>query len=214
MTTMTTAVLGTGTVARTLARALADAGRPLALGSRHPERAAAAWPEAPVRPTTLERAAEAGGIVVNALPGPVSLDVLGALAPQLTGKVLVDVANATASDDRGFASALLHPDSSLAEELQRALPHTHVVKTLNTVHVSLMADPGAIAAAPTAFLSGDDADAKAAVLALLTDLGWPDDQVVDLGGIATARVPEAFILLVGPLVGALGPVPFALSVAR
>jgi hypothetical protein len=49
---------------------------------------------------------------------------------------------------------------------------------------------------------------------LLADLGWRPEWIIDLGGLGTARVTEAFVLLVRPLVRALGPVPFALSVAR
>ncbi|MDH2426688.1 hypothetical protein [Sphaerisporangium sp. TRM90804] len=54
--------------------------------------------------------AEAAGfaaVVVNATPGWASLGVLSGLAGPLSGKVLVDVANATAFDADGFASALL-----------------------------------------------------------------------------------------------------------
>jgi hypothetical protein len=48
----------------------------------------------------------------------------------------------------------------------------------------------------------------------LVDLGWLRDWVIDLGDAATARWPEAFILTVRHLVGALGPVPFGLAIAR
>jgi predicted dinucleotide-binding enzyme len=115
----------------------------------------------------------------------------------------------------GFAESLLHPGSSLAEELQRALPGTRVVKTLNTLGpAQAMVEPGALSTPPSAFLSGDDDAAKRVVTALLGDLGWRPEWVVDLGDLATARVTEAFVLLVRPLVRALGPVPFGLAVAR
>lgn len=90
-----------------------------------------------------------------------------------------------------------------------------MVKTLNTIGpASAMAAPGALATPPSAFLSGDDAAARRLVAALLADLGWRPEWVIDLGGLATARVTEAFVLLVRPLVQALGPVPFGLAVAR
>lgn len=48
----------------------------------------------------------------------------------------------------------------------------------------------------------------------LHDLGWDDDWVLDLGGISTARGTEAMALMVPGLLGAIGFVPFALTVAR
>lgn len=208
------AVLGTGNVGTTLAAALARAGHCVTAGSRDPGRRAASW-DVPVPLAGLAAAAEAAEIVVNATPGRDSVALLRPLAPQLAGAVLVDVANAVVQGPDGFAESLLHPGSSLAEELQRALPGTRVVKTLNTLGpAQAMVEPGALATPPSAFLSGDDDAARQVVAALLRDLGWRPEWVVDLGGLATARVTEAFVLLVRPLVRALGPVPFGLAVAR
>ena len=63
-------------------------------------------------------------------------------------------------------------------------------------------------------MSGNDADAKKVVGGLLADLGWPPEWIIDLGEVKTARVPEAFVLMVSSLVRALGPVPFGMAVAR
>ncbi|GAB2819717.1 NAD(P)-binding domain-containing protein [Actinocorallia aurea] len=203
-------ILGAGGVAGALATGLHGAGREVVVGARRP----AAW-DVPGVPAMAPRdAAIAADVVVNALPGDVCLDVLGGLAEQLEGKIVMDVANAVVTDQVGFAVALRHPGGSLAEELQRALPGSRVVKALCTAHVSVMADPGSLAGSPDVFLSGDDAAAKTVVRGLLRDLGWPEGAVIDLGGVRTARGPEAFVLMVGDLVRALGPVPFALSVAR
>ena len=210
----TIAVIGTGSVGTTLATVLARAGHAVTAGSRDPRRRAADW-SAPVPLTGMADAATHADVVVNATPGHESVDLLRPLAPQLAGAVLVDVANAVEQGPDGFATALRYPGSSLAEELQLALPDTRVVKTLNTIGpASAMAAPGALATPPSAFLSGDDAAARRLVAALLADLGWRPEWVIDLGGLAAARVTEAFVLLVRPLVQALGPVPFGLAVAR
>ncbi|HLU59169.1 MAG TPA: NAD(P)-binding domain-containing protein [Pseudonocardia sp.] len=208
------AVLGTGAVGAALAGALARAGHTVTAGSRDPARRAPGW-GVPVPLAGLAEAAEGADVVVNATPGHESVDLLRPLAPQLAGSVLVDVANAVRTGADGFASALCYPGSSLAEQLQRALPGTRVVKTLNTIGpAEAMAAPDTFATPPSAFVSGDDDAARAEVAALLVDLGWRPEWVVDLGGLATARVTEAFVLLVRPLVRALGPVPFGLAVAR
>ncbi len=208
------AVLGTGNVGTALAGALARAGHTVTAGSRDPARRAAAW-TAPVPLTGLAEAVRGADVVVNATPGHESVDLLRPLAPQLAGAVLVDVANAVEQGPDGFATSLRYPDTSLAEELQRALPETRVVKTLNTLGpAEAMVTPGSLATPPSAFLSGDDAAARQVVAALLGDLGWRPDWIIDLGGLRTARVTEAFVLLVRPLVHAFGPVPFGLAVAR
>jgi predicted dinucleotide-binding enzyme len=208
------AILGTGNVGTTLATALARAGHAVTAGSRDPGRRAAGW-TAPVPLAGLAEAAERADIVVNATPGHESVDLLRPLAPQLAGAVLLDVANAVEQGPDGFALSLRYPESSLAEELQWALPDTRVVKTLHTLGpAEAMVAPGALATPPSAFLSGDDDAAKQVVTALLGDVGWHPEWIIDLGGLTTARVTEAFVLLVRPLVRALGPVPFGLAVAR
>ena len=136
------------------------------------------------------------------------------LAAELAGKPLVDVANAVRTGPDGFATELLYPGSSLAERLQAKLPASPVVKTLNTLGpAELMARPERTGCRATAFLSGDDPDAKRLTGALLTDLGWPEGRIIDLGALSTAGFVESFILLVRPLVGAFGPVPFGLAIA-
>lgn len=206
-------ILGAGHVARALATGWAAAGHQVVVGVRRST--PPGWTVAPhIRTAPLAEAAAAAEVVVNALPGDVAPDLLAGLAPALAGRILLDVANAVDTDALGFAVALRHAPLSLAETLQAALPETRVVKALNTMHESVMAAPARLAALPSAFLSGDDPAAKATIAALLADLGWSPAQLIDLGDVHTARVPEAFILLVGPLVRALGPVPFALSVAR
>lgn len=210
----TIAILGSGNVARALAGKLHDAGHEVIVGSRDPRKAAADWADSGIRVTGWQDAAGSAEVVINATPGSASLEVLTGLAAQLAGKILVDIANAAESDSAGFASAPLYPGSSLAEEIQRALPDVRVVKTLNTIHDSVMADPSKLAIPPSAFVSGNDADAKKVVGGLLTELGWPPNWIIDLGDVRTARVPEAFVLMVGSLVRVLGPVPFGMAIAR
>jgi 8-hydroxy-5-deazaflavin:NADPH oxidoreductase len=208
------AVLGTGSVGTTLATALVRAGHAVTAGSRDPATRAATW-TAPVPLAGLAEAVVRADVVVNATPGRGSVDLLRPLAPLLAGSVLVDVANAVDHGSEGFALSLRYPGGSLAEELQRALPDSRVVKTLNTLGpAEAMAAPSGLGTPPAAFLSGDDDAAKRVVAALLGDLGWPAEWIIDLGGLATARVTEAFVLLVRPLVQALGPIPFGLAVAR
>ena len=52
------------------------------------------------------------------------------------------------------------------------------------------------------------------MVALLGDLGWPADWIVDLGDIASARATEALMLMVPHVLRRYGFKPFALSLAR
>ena len=205
--------LGSGNVAAALARPLGSHGHSVLVGSRDPARVS--WVGgADVRATTLHDAAAGGEVVINALPGVVSLEILSGLRSALDGKILIDVANAVRVDAAGFATELLYPGSSLAAEIQLALPRTEVVKALNTMHVSLMARPNLVAHSPAVFLSGNTVEAKQGTRRLLEDLGWLPHDIFDLGPIGTAQWSEGFIMTIRPLISALGPVPFGLAVAR
>ncbi|MBT1185373.1 NAD(P)-binding domain-containing protein [Streptomyces sp. CJ_13] len=194
------AVLGNGRVGGNLAAALTRAGHQVTVADRTPGAAA--------------DAARTARIVINATPGAGSLERLAALRAELRGKILVDVSNATTDGPDGLPADLLHPGSSLAEQLQEALPETHVVKTLNTMLFPVMTAPATLTQPPTAFLSGEDPLAKQAVHELLTDLGWRKEWITDLGGIQTARATEAAILFVPHVIRSSGFAPFALSIAR
>lgn len=89
-----------------------------------------------------------------------------------------------------------------------------MVKTLNTMLAPVMSNPGLLSASPTVFLSGDDPEAKATARALLAGMGWPEAAMLDLGGVQTARGPEAVMLMVPDIMKASGFTPFAISVAR
>ncbi|WP_328483740.1 NAD(P)-binding domain-containing protein [Streptomyces sp. NBC_00377] len=196
----TIAVLGNGRVGGNLATALTKAGHEVTAVDREPGAAA--------------DAARRAQVVINATPGAGSLERLTALRDELRGKILIDVSNATTDGPDGLPADLIYPGSSLAEQLQEALPETRVVKTLNTMLFPVMTAPAALTQAPTVFLSAADQEAKQVVRGLLSDLGWQQDWITDLGGIETARATEAAILFVPHVIRSSGFTPFAVSLAR
>lgn len=208
----TIGILGSGRVGSGLAGTLAEAGRDVVVGTRSGRRPDS-WTGPAVEFADHATTASRAEIVVNTTPGDDALERLPALRGPLTGKILVDVSNATRRDADGMPGMLRYPDLSLAEHLQEALPDTHVVKTLNTMLFSVMTAPRSLSTPPTAFLSGDDPAAKATVRDLLGDLGWPPEWIMDLGGISTARSTEALVLLVPHVIRSRGLAPFAVTVA-
>ena len=196
---MNLGILGTGRVAQTLARRWTEAGHSVTFGSRDPDSATGLG--SPV--TSSARLVAEHDVVVNATPGAVSLHLVEEIgADAFNDRVLIDVANANTP---GFE--LVYPNSSLGEKLQAALPATKVVKTMNTAAMTVMTEPATLAAS-SVFLSGDDAGAKDTVRSLLEDLGWSADDIVDLGGIASARGTEHYFMMFAALMQSLNTPQF------
>jgi len=194
-------VLGTGTVGQTLSSSLAALGHEVVMGSRTSP------------PATFAEAASFGELVLNCTAGVQSLDALRmAGAESLSGKVVVDVANPL-DFSQGFPPQLSVPEGdSLAEQIQRELPRSRVVKALNTVTASVMVDPGRLTEPTDLFIAGDDEAAKEDVKALLSELGWAPGRVRDLGGLESARVIERYLLLWLALMGVMGTAEFNVRV--
>jgi predicted dinucleotide-binding enzyme len=191
---MRIAVLGTGTVGRTLAGKLRELGHDVEIGSRSQ------------KDDAVEFADAAGGaeLVVNATAGTASLEALRAAgAENLAGKVLLDVSNAL-DFSRGRPPRLsVCNDDSVGEQIQREFPEARVVKSLNTVNASVMVDPSLVPGEHSVFVSGNDDGAKAQIRALLMSFGWPESSIVDLGDISTARGAEMYVALWLRLFGAV-----------
>ena len=210
------AVLGTGMVGEGLATKLVSLGHEVKLGSRVESAAkAAAWAaQAGDRAShgSYTQVAAFGDIVINALQGAATLPVMADLKAELAGKLLIDIANPL-DFSKGFPPTLfISNDRSLAEEIQKLLPQTRVVKALNTVHAPVMVNPALVPGDHDIFVSGDDAAAKARVVELLQSFGWKAP--IDLGDLSTARGTEQLLALWLRLYAALGTGMFNLRVVR
>ncbi|WP_028707638.1 NADPH-dependent F420 reductase [Propionicicella superfundia] len=201
---MRIAVLGTGAVGSGWAERLRELGHDVVMGTRTPGAAGEA-----VRRLSHAEAVAGASIVVNALNGAASLDVLERLAEPLTGTVLMDIANPL-DFSHGSPALFVAGDDSLAERLQRALPATRVVKAANTMNVSLQVHPERNPG--TVFVAGDDTAAKEAVAGLLREVGH--DDILDLGDLTAARGLEMFLPLWLSIMGALGTAEFQVRVQR
>ena len=88
----------------------------------------------------------------------------------------------------------LNNTNSLGEEIQKTFPDSKVVKTLNTMWCGLMVNPGMINGGDHEnFISGNDANAKRLVTKLLIEMGWSENNIIDLGDLSAARATESLL---------------------
>lgn len=212
-------VLGTGMVGQAIGTKLVDLGHEVAMGSREAgHENAVAWVKGAGEKATEGSFADAAGhgeLVINCTSGVASLAALGAAGEEnLSGKTLVDVANPLDAS-QGFPPTLAFcNDDSLGERIQAAFPASNVVKTLNTMNCQVMVEPTRVPGEHAVFVSGEDEGAKREVNDLLESFGWPEERIIDLGGIRTARGTEMYLPLWLSLYGRLGTGDFNIGVLR
>jgi hypothetical protein len=227
---MKIAVLGTGAVGRTLAGKLDQLDHDVVIGTRdvdqtlartepagHGHVSYAEWQQThpAVRLLPFPEAGAHGDVVLNATAGANSLAALEAVGSEnLAGKVLLDLALPLDLSQGIPPEFTIGTSDSLGELIQRTFPDARVVKSLNTVFMDVMVEPSRIPGQHNLFIAGDDNAAKETVTSLLLEFGWPEDAVLDLGGIRGARGAESYSQLYFLLVGTLGTFDFNIAVVR
>jgi predicted dinucleotide-binding enzyme len=164
--TDTVGVIGAGRLGEAMARTALRAGRSVVIAnSRGPESLASLV-------SALEEAASAG-IVVAAVPWERVPEAVQGLS--WDGQVVIDATNDWDADDlQGRTSSELVADLVAGARL---------VKAANTLGADVLSsDPHEAGGQRVIFISGDDTDAKAEVVALFQDAGFA---AIDLGDLAT-----------------------------
>jgi predicted dinucleotide-binding enzyme len=165
-------IIGAGRLGQAMARTALRAGRRVVIAnSRGPESLAAVASELGASAGTVDEAAAAG--VVIAVPWDQVPAAVHGL--QWNGQIVVDATNDWGADDLNGRTS-----SELVADL---VPGARVVKAGNTLGADVLgSDPHEAGGRRVIFVSGDDADAKADVVALFQDAGFA---AIDLGGLAT-----------------------------
>ena len=184
------AVIGAGNVGQALARNFAAQGRRVRLGARDPARQAALAADLPAGLTVepLAAAIAPAALVLLATPYEAALEV-AAQRPDWGGRILVDATNPILPGLRGLR---IGTDTSGAEQIARRAAGARVVKAFNTTGFENLGHPQHAAGRLFMPVAGDDADARAEVLALATAIGF---DAVDLGGLAAARYIEPLAMV-------------------
>jgi predicted dinucleotide-binding enzyme len=168
-------IIGAGRLGQAMARTALRAGRRVVVAnSRGPESLASVVSALGdgVSAGTVNEAASAG-IVVVAVPWDRVPEALQGL--NWNGQIVIDATNDWVADDlQGRTSS---------ELVAGLVAGARLVKAANTLGADVLAsDPHEAGGDRVIFISGDDADAKAEVVALLQDAGFA---AIDLGDLAT-----------------------------
>jgi len=163
---------GTGDQGRGLARRFALAGHQVIIGSRSPERAAAAAQEIGhgVQGQANADAARGASVVIAAVPWEGHGDLLTGLAAELAGKIVVDCVNPLGFDQRGaYALPVAEggpAEGSAAQQAAALLPGSRVVAAFHHVSAILLLDPEVDTIDLDVMVLGDDREATDLVQAL------------------------------------------------
>jgi predicted dinucleotide-binding enzyme len=181
-------IIGAGRIGAAMAQIASRAGRPVVIANRHgPQSLASLVQELGDRVSagTVPEAAAADIVVLAVMWPDVPRAVEGL---EWDGRIVIDPTNDfDPSDLNGRTSS---------EVVADLVAPARVVKTANILGAQLLAsDPHEAGGQRVMFLSGDDADAKSAVRALLADAGF---FVLDLGGLREGGQMHQFG---GPLAG-------------
>jgi predicted dinucleotide-binding enzyme len=175
--------IGSGNIGSQVAQAVIAAGYDVVLSnSRGPETLADLVAELgpKARAATAHEAAEAGELVVVAVPVKAITDVP---VEPLAGKMVIDTNNYYPQRD-GHVAELDAETLTSAELLQQHLPKSHVVKGFNHIRahqITTDGTPPGTANRRAVAIAGDDAVAKAQVAQLFDEIGF---DTVDIGPLA------------------------------
>ena len=183
------AILGAGNVGMALARAFVAKGESVIFGVPDPAKYAAAVAALGTGASiaTTQEAIAASDLIILATPYAAAA-VIARSVPSWDSRILVDATNPLAP---GLAGLSVGTTSSGAEEISKVANGARVVKAFNTTGAENMADSHYAGGTIFMPVCGDDADARARVIALATLIGF---DAVDCGDLKTARYLEPFAM--------------------
>ncbi len=179
-------IVGTGHIGGALASLWAKAGYEITISSRHPDelRALARSLGPNVHVGTPREAAAFGDVVLISVPYGALPQVGRDLAPELSGKIVLDTGNPYPNRDGAMAVEARRKGTGVASA--EYLPGVRLVRAFNAIIAGFLTSeshrPGELVAIP---LAGDDPQALAVAERLVRDAGF--DPVV-VGGLARARL--------------------------
>lgn len=189
------AIIGTGDMGDSLGVRFAELGYAVVYGSRDPDGEKAQrvvlLTGSNARVTTQREAAQAGDIVVLAVPWPAMATVAQNLGP-LDGKIVIDISFPHEQADDGYYISMV--ETSSAEMIQQWNPGARVVKAFALQASYVIDDPGVVGGPVSIPIASDDREAKEQVASIIVAMGLDP---IDAGPLRLSRELEAMQRLYG-----------------
>jgi len=128
-------------------------------------------------------------IIILALPYEAEKEVAEKIREMANQKIVISIANPLNSSYNGLVTAA---DTSAAEELQKLLPNSKVIKAFNTTFAADFTTPVIDGKQVDAFVAGNDEDALQTVSELVTTSGF---NPMVAGNLSVSRTLESMQLL-------------------
>ncbi len=188
-------ILGSGQVAKDLARGFKDLGYDVMLGSSDLSKLEESKNTLKVKIGSFQQASAFGDIIVLAVKGSAAIKVYSNLnAEDIKGKTVIDTTNPISDIPpvNGVLQFFTQQNGSLAAQLQKTQTEANIVKAFNSVGSGSMYKPQFAGGTPTMFICGNNDDAKTQVTSILEKFGWDTS---DMGTLDAASSIESLCVL-------------------
>jgi 8-hydroxy-5-deazaflavin:NADPH oxidoreductase len=128
-------------------------------------------------------------IIIVATPYEAEKQVAEKIREVATGKIVISISNPLNSSYDGLVTS---PDTSAAEELQKLLPDSKVVKTFNTTFAANFTTPVIDGKTTDAFVAGNNSNAMETVSEVVRSVGF---NPIIAGDLSVSRILEKMQLL-------------------
>jgi NADPH-dependent F420 reductase len=128
-------------------------------------------------------------IIILAVPFGAEKEIAAKIKEMANQKIVISIANPLNESYNGLVTPA---DTSAAEELQKLLPNSKVIKAFNTVFAADFASPVIDGKQVDAFIAGNDADALETVSALVATAGF---NPIVAGELSVSRTLESMTVL-------------------
>ena len=188
-------IIGTGDMGDSLGPRFAELGYEVVYGSREPDgdkaQAVVRQTGGNSRATTQREAAQAGDIVILAVPWP-AMETVAQNLGSLDGKIVIDISFPHEQGEDGYYVPML--ETSSAEMIQQWNPGARVMKTFALQASYVIDDPDVVGGPVTIPMTADDREAKEQIAKIIIEMGLDP---VDAGPLRYSRELEAMQRLYG-----------------
>lgn len=128
-------------------------------------------------------------IIILAIPYGAEKEIAARIRDVANQKIVISIANPL---NETYNKLVTSPDTSAAEELQKLLPNSKVIKAFNTIFAADFANPVIDGKQVDSFIAGNDAEALETVSELVKTAGF---NAIVAGELSASRTLEHMMLL-------------------